>query len=145
MCVNGITFATASNIKNKKIVANYKPNLKKIAQSNRDKLANNPTKAEVKMRAILHQLKIPFTFQQIIWTKSSFFIADFVATNRQGKKYVLELDGGYHFNYKQKKKDSNRSSAIRLKGSYGVLRFKNNTVLNDPKKAVQKLKRYNFL
>ncbi len=122
-----------------------KINIKEIAERNRQKLANNPTQAEVKFRMILIQLKIPYTFQQIIYTKTSFFIADFVAVNKIGKKYVIELDGGYHFNYKQKKKDNNRSSKIRIKSKYGVLRFKNEDVLNNPNKVLRKLKRYKFV
>ena len=122
-----------------------KINIKDIAERNRQRLANNPTQAEVKFRMILIQLKIPYTFQQIIYTKTSFFIADFVAVNKIGKKYTIELDGGYHFNHKQKKKDSNRSSKIRIKAKYGVLRFKNEDVLNNPNKVFRKLKRYKFV
>ena len=135
--VSGTGFVNLSNMK--------KLSIQEIAKKNRDRLANNPTKAEVKFMAILRQLEIPFRFQFIIWNKTSFFIADFVVTNKKGKKYVLEADGGYHFNYKQKKSDKNRSSKIRLKSSYGVLRFKNQTILKEPQKVIAKLKRYEII
>ena len=108
------------------------------------KLAFNETKAEVKFKAICRQFNIPFSFQYIIKTKYSFFIADFLITNKEGKKYIVEIDGGYHETWKQKQKDKKRSSKLRMKG-YGVIRFKNDDLLLKPDKTINKLKRFNIL
>ena len=119
--------------------------LSEIAQLNRQKLLNNPTKAEVRFKYMLKKMDVPFFFQFIIFGKTSFFIADFLVTNKEGKKYVIELDGGYHFTHKQKRTDKNRSSKIRTVGQYGVIRFKNDDVFKNTEKVVKKLKRFKIV
>ena len=115
-----------------------------IAQKVKTKLLLKPTSAEIVFQKILIQLKIVYFFQHIIFVYNGFFIADFVIKNKKGKRYLIELDGGYHFNYLQKKKDEKRSSKIRSSG-YGVLRFKNNDIFNNSEFVVKKLKRYKIL
>ena len=123
---------------------NSKKKYAKIAQKVKKKLSNNSTSAEIVFKKILLQLKIAHQTQQIIYVFGGFFVADFTATNKEGKRYLLEIDGGYHFNWKQKQKDKKRSTKIRASG-YGVLRFKNNEVFNDQEKVVRKLKKYKLI
>lgn len=115
-----------------------------IALKNKKKLALRPTPAEIVFTKMMMQLKIKYWFQHIIFVYNGFFIADFVVKNKEGKRYLIELDGGYHFTYQQKKKDAKRSSKIRMSG-YGVLRLKNDDVFNKPEKVVKKLKRFKIL
>lgn len=115
-----------------------------IAKKLKEKLTKKATKAEVCFRSTLIRNKIPHKFQHIIFTYDNFFIADFVVENKEGKRYLIELDGGVHYGYKAKKKDRARSNKIRQSG-YGVLRFDNNDVLNKPEKVKNKLKRFGII
>jgi len=115
-----------------------------IAQQRKKELTFNATNSEVKMKAILISLGVTFQFQYIIFTRTSFFVADFLITSNEGKKYIIELDGSVHFNYKAKRKDKNRSVKIRQSG-YGVLRFNNSDVLTKQKKVIDKFKRFKII
>ena len=115
-----------------------------IARKVKQKLSLRPTAAEIVFLKMLIVLKVAYQFQHIIYVHNGFFIADFTATNKEGKRYLIELDGGYHFTYKQRKRDANRSSKIRFSG-YGVLRLKNDDIFNKPEKVVKKLKRYKII
>lgn len=125
-----------NHYKNKKLL--------QIAKRLKEKLTFNATKSEIMFQGYLRKWNVFFSFQHIIFVRHSFFIADFVVTSLNGKKYLIELDGGVHFNYQAKKKDRNRSSKIRMSG-YGVLRFKNDDVLTNPEKVYKKLKRYEII
>ena len=72
-----------------------------------------------------------FKFQQIIYIKykskiKNFYIADFCIPL---KKIILEVDGEYHNDYKQKIKDKERTIALNKLG-YKIIRVSNEEVLS---------------
>ena len=86
----------------------------------------NATYAERLLKAFLTG-KIDFEFQKIIYTdnKRHFFIADFYFPS---KNLIVELDGEYHDNIKQRDKDIWRTQILKSLG-YEVIRFKNKQII----------------
>ena len=86
----------------------------------------NATYAERLLKAFLAG-KIDFEFQKIIYTdnKRHFFIADFYIPS---KNLIVELDGEYHDNIKQRDKDNWRTQILKSLG-YEIIRFKNKQII----------------
>ena len=86
----------------------------------------NATYAERLLKTFLAG-KIDFEFQKIIYTdnKRHFFIADFYIPS---KNLIVELDGEYHDNIKQRDKDIWRTQILKSLG-YEVIRFKNKQII----------------
>ena len=84
----------------------------------------NATYAEKLLKTFLTG-KIDFEFQKIIYTDNKhFFIADFYIPS---KNLIIELDGEYHDDAKQKEKDIWRTKLLTSLG-YRVIRFKNKQI-----------------
>ena len=84
----------------------------------------NATYAERLLKTFLAG-KIDFEFQKIIYTDNKhFFIADFYIPS---KNLIIELDGEYHDDAKQKGKDIWRTKILKSLG-YEVIRFKNKQI-----------------
>jgi len=119
---------TSSTQETEKIIFNWKTAnpaayglLKDYAKSN----SNEPTPAEAVMWEALSGKKLAdskFRRQHIIED----VIVDFVCLS---KKLVIEIDGAYHQNEKQKELDAIRTSFLNQLG-YKVIRFTNDDVLN---------------
>jgi leucyl-tRNA synthetase len=93
-------------------------------------MRNNPTKAEEIMWEMLRKHKeYHFRRQHIIDN----FIADFVCLS---KKVIIEIDGDVHDS--QHEKDSERTGVLETLG-YQILRFRNEEVINEPKKVYQSI------
>ena len=86
----------------------------------------NATYAERLLKTFLAG-KIDFEFQKIIYTdnKRHFFIADFYIPS---KNLIVELDGEYHDNIKQREKDNWRTQILKSLG-YEIIRFKNKQII----------------
>ena len=86
----------------------------------------NATYAERLLKTFLAG-KIDFEFQKIIYTdnKKHFFIADFYFPS---KNLIVELDGEYHDNIKQRDKDIWRTQILKSLG-YEIIRFKNKQII----------------
>lgn len=87
-----------------------------------DYLRDNPTPAEILMKAKLNYARINYIFQYPIETKTSYFIADFYIPR---KNIIVEIDGSIHNN--RKSYDNARDKYIKSKG-YKVIRIKNKDV-----------------
>ena len=79
------------------------------AEEFREKLVKNPTEAELKFKAFLKMMKIEYDFQKIIYVGNTFYIVDFYFP-----KYniIIEIDGGYHKDALQRKKDWSRTYTL---------------------------------
>ena len=78
------------------------------------------------------QLAVKFNRQHIIGD----YIVDFVCIE---KKLVVEVDGGYHSEYEQIKKDELRTEHLNGMG-YNVIRFSNEEILGNILEVVNKIK-----
>ena len=108
--------------------------MKIIAEQYAQKLIMNATEAERHFYKILESLGINFKFQHPIYNKSKdgtikqFYIPDFFLPDINT---IVEIDGGYHFDVLQQKKDNTRTNKIK-DGHRGikVLRITNAEVFN---------------
>ena len=116
--------------------------LKKVAQSLARDMRQNPTKAEkvfwdaVRNKKVMNARFIrqhPLYFDFL--GKTTFYIADFYCKE---KCLVVEIDGRIHEYTKER--DKLRTEIINLLG-LKVIRFKNEEVLNDIDKVIEKLMR----
>lgn len=96
---------------------------KKIAYSKKleEELRINATDSEKRFRAKLKFANVRFDFQKTFLDNNSWYIADFYLPDYN---MIVEIDGGYHRNADQKKKDRKRDSFFRKLG-YIVFRIKN--------------------
>lgn len=118
--------------------------LKSIGKKFASALNQKITPAELRLHNELSCEGIPFIFQKVVVTyedqEFKMFIPDFFIKKRYGS-LVVEVDGGYHNETEQKKKDYYRK--LRLKGHLRhckFLRFTNQEVLEDPKRVMYKIK-----
>ena len=104
--------------------------LKDFAQTNK----RFPTDAEKLLWEHIRarQLSVKFNRQHIIGD----YIVDFVCLE---KKLVIEVDGGYHSEYKQMEKDELRTERLRELG-FSVIRFTNEDVLGNISNVLNKIK-----
>lgn len=96
--------------KRRSVAKKYSSNLKKRA-----------TKAENRFRNKLNQLKIKYKFQHIIPNTHTFYIIDFYIPN---ERLCIELDGGYHEDPIQQRRDRKRDKFLVSK-EYKVWRLTN--------------------
>jgi len=102
-------------------------------------LLNKATEAEKVFKALLKTIDIKYKFQEIIYTKDSFYIVDFYLPHQN---IVIEIDGGHHGTVDQKIKDKRRTQVLKDGGISKVFRFTNMEVLKDHEaclKRIQKL------
>ena len=106
--------------------------LKEYAKENR----NNMTEAESALWNLLSNknLGAKFLRQYIIGD----YIVDFICRDHQ---LIIEVDGGYHSEPRQMESDEQRDKILQEKG-YRVLRLKNEEILFDLSKVVNKIKKY---
>jgi very-short-patch-repair endonuclease len=107
-----------------KVIKELGPKNKQMVQwatAKRRELVSKQTQAEKVFKARLKACGLDYKFQEIIYTSTSFYIADFVFPT---KKIVLELDGGYHTDPVQKSKDKLRTQELNFLG-YKVIRLTN--------------------
>ena len=113
------------------------PSLVKNAEDNRVNLIKNATPQEIKVKAILKDLKIGFEFQKIYYTGLGYYIVDFYLPKY---KAVLEIDGNQHLKAFDVKKDELRTeNLIHIHKVKKVIRFLNKEVVNDTD-CINKLK-----
>lgn len=98
----------------------------KKAEEFRDKLVKNQTEAELKFKAILKMMKVAYDFQKIIYIGKSFYIVDFYLPDYNT---IIEVDGGYHKEATQRKKDWSRTYTLRNMNKK-VFRINNEDVNN---------------
>lgn len=108
--------------------SNIWSSLKENARENR----KNPTEAEEIFWEAVRNNSLGFKFRR--QHAISRFIADFVCIE---KKLVVEIDGAIHDN--QKQEDEERTSILNQEG-FKVIRFRNDEVVSDLPKVLQKLK-----
>lgn len=96
-----------------------------FAESRALELKLNSTNSEKKFKIYLKLLGYNYTFQHPIYTKASFFIADFFLPK---ERLVIEIDGGYHDELIQKKKDQNRDRILKEEHGFKTIRISNNDV-----------------
>lgn len=88
----------------------------------RRRLVKKATKAEKRFRELIKKLKYKYSFQKVInKPKFGFYIVDFYIPKFNT---IVEIDGGYHFNKRQVKKDKYREEILRSLG-YRIIRFTN--------------------
>lgn len=96
-------------------------------KSIRKRLRNQSTSAEAVLWKMLKNRQLDglkFRRQHSIGN----FIVDFYCSS---EKLIIELDGHYHGDYIQIRKDSERDKKLEEKG-YKVLRFENRIIFQDP-------------
>lgn len=109
--------------------------LMKMADENRVKA----TKAEKAARDYLQKKGLKFVFQKPIIANMNGYIADFYFPDT---KLILEIDGGYHEDFEQRKADIKRTKDLNTEG-IKVVRMKNEDVydFNYPKEIFKKAKK----
>ena len=121
--------------------------LQKLKTENNEKykkiLKKNITKSEKIVFDILKEKKIKFKFQKGFWTikgknKGFHCIVDFYIGS---KKLVIEVDGGYHKEEDQKRKDGFRDKWLREIKGVQILRIKN----DDAKDIIKKIDNFKFI
>ena len=109
--------------------------LMKMADENRVKA----TKAEKAAKDYLQKKGLKFVFQKPIIANMNGYIADFYFPDT---KTILEIDGGYHEDFEQRKADIKRTKDLNTEG-IKVVRMKNEDVydFNYPKEIFKKAKK----
>jgi very-short-patch-repair endonuclease len=102
-------------------------NIKYSAEQTQLKLKQDQTPTERLFKARLKALGIKYEFQKIVYYKASYFIVDFYIIDRG---LIIELDGEYHDNLKQKLKDSKRTEILNSLGYKRMLRISNKNAGN---------------
>lgn len=87
-------------------------------------LREKATKAELSFKGNLDAYEIEYEFQKEVITRKSFIVADFYIPSL---KLMVELDGGYHNDKEQKKKDRQKDIEYHNNG-FNVLRMMNEQV-----------------
>lgn len=105
----------------KKVLPKTPGSKKEIANEFADNLRKRLTKSEKHFKEMLVKLKIRHTTQKIIYKEKSFYIADFYIPE---KRLCIEIDGGYHLDSKQIKKDKDRDKYLNIRG-YATWRMSN--------------------
>lgn len=108
--------------------SNREKELSQVAEEFRSDLIKNQTQSEKVFKALLKSLKIDYEFQKILYTPTKFFIVDFYIPN---KRVVFEIDGEYHDNKYQKKRDTDRTSILKINYIKEIYRFTNDDVLKN--------------
>jgi len=103
-----------------------KVDLKEIAAEYKKENIENATQAEKLTRILLEEKNVKFVFQHVIYYKKTFYIVDFFLPF---KKLVVEIDGGYHTDEIQIKKDKLRTKHLKELG-IEVVRYTNEEVFD---------------
>lgn len=99
------------------------------ANERREKLVKNTTKAESIMKAHLTSLGVKYEFQKIYFTLDNYYyIIDFFLPDWN---IAIEVDGKYHADKKQQRKDSGREKKLKKAGIRAFIRMNNSTVTPD--------------
>ena len=103
------------------------------------KRKNPDTKEERYARDYFRKLKLNFVYQYPIIANMNGYIADFYFPDT---KLILEIDGGYHKDFEQRKLDIKRTEDLNKLG-YKVVRIDNKDVydFNYPKEIFNKTKK----
>ena len=106
--------------------------LKEFARKNR----KNQTEAESALWNYLRDkaLGTKFLRQHILGD----YVGDFVSTDN---KLIIEVDGGYHCQYTQMRKNADRTVFLEKMG-YEVMRFSNEEILFDTDGVLTKIKEF---
>lgn len=106
--------------------------LREYARENR----NHPTEAESLLWERIRNGKLgkKFNRQHIIGS----YIVDFVCLDA---KLVIEVDGGYHAEYRQMMRDENRTEVLNKMG-FWVIRFENEEIFHHIDKVIQDILKY---
>ena len=104
----------------------------KWIRQRRAELMSRTSDAEKAARKNIEALGYEVVCQQPIWTGRKMYFADIYIPSL---KTVIEIDGGYHLEKRQKRLDNNRSCGLWRKGLH-VLRLSNADA-----RSVQKVKR----
>ena len=108
-----------------------------VAESYRDRLVSRTTPAESVIKFKLKNLKINYEFQKIIYGEYNlYYIVDFYLPEYNT---IIEIDGYYHEETKQKVKDNRRSNILRSLGYNKILRLDNIKANNINEKDLLKL------
>ena len=123
-------FSTINLIKNAKmgigVIGNMIDNKREEFDylfANSKKLRYNATKEEVEFALFLEQNNIPYKIQVPIKGEIGAYIVDFIIRDN----VIVEIDGGYHSDLKQIKKDIRRDADLYSMG-YKVVRLKNEDI-----------------
>ena len=97
------------------------PKTRQVAERFRLGLAARATPAELKLRDILIDMKIPFVFQKIFYMPPTFMICDFYLPK---SKLAIELNGMQHYvNPAQVEKDQDKKEWLSRRGirTWGIV------------------------
>lgn len=112
---------------------------RKIAKRRSSGLARTRTKAESALQAGILKYRLMYDFQKPIRSAFGHCIVDFYFPRGKELPLVVEVDGSYHDDEVQKRKDGVRSDFIRRNTGATVIRFTNAEVLNDIEGVMQKI------
>ena len=105
-----------------------------LLEDNAKRMRKNPTEAESAMWEMLRNEFSGYKFrrQHVI----DDYIVDFVCLSKQ---LIIEIDGGYHLNDKQKELDEIRTKQLKKRG-FQLVRFNNEQVIGDTFNVLQTIK-----
>ena len=98
---------------------------------------SKPTLAENAFANILHSLSIRFIKEKGFLARGRTCIVDFYIPKPY--KLCVEIDGGYHNSWPQRKLDDKRTEYLVLTRGFRVIRFTNEEVLDNPTSVTSKL------
>ena len=93
-----------------------------------DELRARATKAELKFKGVLDEIKVKYIFQKGFFGDRYHCIVDFYLPRPY--KICIEIDGEYHSDKEQKIKDERKDRFLIGVRGFHVLRLKNKEVLN---------------
>ena len=98
-----------------------------VCSKRRNILLKRQTRSEIEFAKLLDSLKIKYIAQKGFIVGNNFCIVDFYAPEY---KTCIELDGGYHYEESQIKRDLNRDFYLNIQRGFGVLHINNDTLSN---------------
>lgn len=104
---------------------NFSPEFKEkqsILDERKKTLKKNITPSELRIKILLKELKINTKFQKGFIAGKNFCIVDFYIPKHA---LVLEVDGGYHNNIEQIKRDKNRDFYLSVQRNVNVIHITN--------------------
>lgn len=109
---------------------------KKIAEEYRNIRIKEQTKSEKITKAVLKSMNIEYNFQKVFYNPDTFYIVDFYLPKLN---IVIEVDGGYHLDPKQKAADSKREKILKRYNNIGYIGRIKNEETEDTTKLRRKL------
>ena len=95
----------------------------RLLAARRKRLLANPTAAELHVKGLLEQIGERFLFQKGFYTAARFFIVDFYLPARG--KLCLEVDGEYHAEERQRRRDAHRDAYLVAARGFRIVRITN--------------------